>query len=69
MLITVSNHAHHKDPKKFINTNHYVVKKQLTPKLKINDNFVNDLINDQLKGSAKFSVNLAESSTSLMQNL
>jgi hypothetical protein len=29
--------VHHKNERKFIVTNHYVVKKQLTPKLKIKD--------------------------------
>lgn len=52
--------VHHKDQRKFIDTNHYVVKKQLTAKLKIKDNFVNDLIDDQLKGYRKIISELGE---------
>ncbi|KAA8476260.1 integrase-like protein [Arcticibacter tournemirensis] len=52
--------VHHKDQRKFIDTNHYVVKKQLTAKLKIKDNFVIDLIDDQLKGYRKIIGELGE---------
>jgi hypothetical protein len=45
--------VYHKNERKFIDTNYYVVKKQLNTKLKIKDNFVNDLIDDQLKGYRK----------------
>ncbi|MBT2560070.1 site-specific integrase [Pedobacter sp. ISL-68] len=52
--------VHHKDQRKFIDTNHYVVKKQLTAKMKVKDNFVNDLIDDQLKGYRKVISELGE---------
>jgi len=51
---------HHKDQRKFIDTNHYLVRKKLTTKLKIKDGFVNDLIDDQLKGYHKVISELGE---------
>jgi hypothetical protein len=52
--------VHHKNQRKFIDTNHYVVKKQLTGKMKIKDNFVNNLIDEQLKGYRKIISELGE---------
>jgi len=52
--------VHHKDQRKFIDTSHFVVKKQLTAKLKIKDNFVNELIEDQLRSYRKVIGELGE---------
>ena len=52
--------VHHKNQRKFIDTSHYVVKKQLTVKLKLKDNFVNNLIDEQLKGYRKIISELGE---------
>ena len=52
--------VHHKDQRKFIDTNHYVVKKQLTPKLKIKDRFITDLIDEQLRDYRKMIGELGE---------
>ncbi|RZL61705.1 MAG: recombinase [Pedobacter sp.] len=52
--------VHHKNQRKFIDTNHYVVKKQLTGKMKIKDNFFNNLIDEQLKGYRKIISELGE---------
>lgn len=41
---------HHKDERRYINTNHYLVKKQLTAELKIKDRFIADLVETQLIG-------------------
>lgn len=41
---------HHNNQRKYIDTVHYVVKKQLNAKMKIKDIFINDLIDEQLKG-------------------
>ncbi|RDC57322.1 recombinase [Pedobacter chinensis] len=38
----------HKDQRRYINTNHYLVGKQLTSKLKIKDRFIADLVERQL---------------------
>ncbi len=51
---------HHKSDRRYIDIVHYVVKKQLTAKMKINDSFVNDLIDDQLRGYRKVISELGE---------
>lgn len=51
---------HHKSDRRYLDTVHYVVKKQLTAKMKIKDGFVNDLIDDQLKGYRKAITELGE---------
>jgi len=43
----------HKNQRRYIDTVHYVVKKQLTSKLGLKDDFVNDLIHEQLKACRK----------------
>lgn len=45
--------VHHKNQRKFIDTNHYVVNKQLTAKFKIKDRFIIDLIDEQLRDYRK----------------
>ncbi len=40
--------VHHKGERKFIDTNHYVVKKQLTKDFKIKDPFIVEKLNRQL---------------------
>ena len=52
--------VHHKGQRKYIDTVHYVVKKQLTAKMKIKDNFVNDLVEQQLRGYRKIISELGE---------
>jgi integrase len=52
--------VHHKDQRKFIDTNHYVVNKQLTAKLKIKDRFIIDLIDEQLRDYRKLISELGE---------
>ncbi|MFD2964334.1 MULTISPECIES: site-specific integrase [Olivibacter] len=52
--------VHHNNQRKYIDTVHYVVKKQLTAKMKIKDNFVNNLIDEQLKGYRKVISELGE---------
>lgn len=52
--------VHHKSQRKYIDTSHYVVKKQLTAKMTIKDNFVNDLLYEQLKGYRKIISELGE---------
>lgn len=52
--------VHHNNQRKYIDTVHYVVKKQLTAKMKIKDNFINDLIDEQLKGYRKIISELGE---------
>lgn len=52
--------VHHKNQKKYIDTVHYVVKKQLTSKMTIKDDFVNDLVYEQLKGYRKTISELGE---------
>ena len=52
--------VYHKEERKFIDTSHFLVKRQLTPKLKIKDNFINDLIEDQLRGYRKVIGELGE---------
>lgn len=39
---------YHKDERRFIHTNHYLIGKQLTPKLKIKDKFIADLVEREL---------------------
>ncbi|PPL02462.1 site-specific integrase [Parapedobacter indicus] len=41
--------VHHKSERKFIDTNHYVVKKQLTKDYKIKDSFIADKVEQQLR--------------------
>jgi len=41
--------VHHKNERKFIDTNHYVVKKQLTKDYKIKDPFIADKVEQQLR--------------------
>src|SRR5690606_32903372 len=41
--------VHHKGVRKFIDTNHYVVKKQLTNDFKIKDSFVIEKVDRQLR--------------------
>jgi len=50
----------HKSQRRYIDTVHYVVKKQLTSKLCLKDNFVNDLVHEQLKGYRKAISELGE---------
>ncbi|WP_313491387.1 site-specific integrase [Sphingobacterium multivorum] len=45
--------VYHKGERKFLDTNHYVVQKQLTKDKKIKDTFVLDKLNDQLKDYRK----------------
>ncbi|WP_113663442.1 site-specific integrase [Pedobacter nanyangensis] len=52
--------VHHKAQRKYIDTVHYVVKKQLTTKMKIKDIFVNDLVEQQLRGYRKIISELGE---------
>jgi integrase len=52
--------VHHNNQRKYLDTVHYVVKKQLTPKMKIKDSFVNDLVDQQLKGYRKIISELGE---------
>ncbi|RQO79087.1 recombinase [Pedobacter sp. KBW01] len=52
--------VHHKSQRKYFDTVHYVVKKQLTAKLKIKDSFVNDLVDEQLKGYRRIISELGE---------
>jgi integrase len=52
--------VHHKDQRKFIDTNHFVVSKQLTAKLKIKDRFITDLIDEQLRDYRKLISELGE---------
>ncbi|PYF68413.1 site-specific integrase [Pedobacter nutrimenti] len=52
--------VHHNNQRKYIDTVHYVVKKQLTTKMKIKDIFINDLIDEQLKGYRKVISELGE---------
>lgn len=52
--------VHHNKQRKYMDTVHYVVKKQLTTKMKIKDSFVNDLIDQQLKGYRKIISELGE---------
>jgi integrase len=52
--------VHHKSDRRYFDTVHYVVKKQLTAKMKIKDSFVNDLVDEQLKGYRKVISELGE---------
>lgn len=52
--------VHHKNQRKYIDTAHYVVKKQLTTKMKIKDTFINDLVEDQLRGCRRIISDLGE---------
>ncbi|MFN0291923.1 site-specific integrase [Pedobacter helvus] len=52
--------VHHKSDRRYLDTVHFVVKKQLTAKMKIKDSFVNDLIDEQLKGYRKVISELGE---------
>lgn len=52
--------VHHNNQRKYIDTVHYLVKKQLTTKMKIKDIFINDLIDEQLKGYRKVISELGE---------
>jgi integrase len=52
--------VHHNNQRKYIDTVHYVVKKQLTAKMKIKDTFINDLVDQQLKGYRKIISELGE---------
>ena len=45
--------VHHKSERKFIDTNHFVVKKQLTKDLKIKDPFIADKVEQQLRDYRK----------------
>ncbi len=45
--------VHRKGQRKFLDTNHYVVRKQQTAKLTNKANFVNDLIDEQLRDYRK----------------
>jgi integrase len=51
---------HHKSDRRYLDTVHYVVKKQLTAKMKIKDSFINDLVDEQLKGYRKVISELGE---------
>jgi hypothetical protein len=52
--------VHHKDQRRYIDTAHYLVKKQLTAKLKIKDRFITDLIDEQLRDYRKIISELSE---------
>jgi len=52
--------VHHKGQRKFLDTSHFVVKKQLTPQLKIKDRFITDLIDEQLRDYRKIISELGE---------
>ncbi|WGQ10790.1 site-specific integrase [Pedobacter gandavensis] len=52
--------VHHKSDRRYFDTVHYVVKKQLTAKMRIKDSFVNDLVDEQLKGYRKVISELGE---------
>jgi len=52
--------VHHMNQRRYIDTAHYVVKRQLTSKMKVKDDFVNDLIYEQLKGYRKVISELGE---------
>jgi len=45
--------VHHKSERKFIDTNHYVVKKQLTKDYRIKDPFIADKVEQQLRDYRK----------------
>lgn len=45
--------VHHKSERKFIDTNHFVVKKQLTKDFKIKDSFIADKVEQQLRDYRK----------------
>ncbi|APU95072.1 hypothetical protein K2F45_27165 [Sphingobacterium siyangense] len=45
--------VYHKGERKFIDTNHYVVNKQLTKDYRIKDPFINELVEKQLKDYRK----------------
>ncbi|WP_239018536.1 hypothetical protein [Sphingobacterium corticibacterium] len=44
---------HHKDQRKYLDTNHYVVKKQLTKDYKVKDPFIADKVEQQLRDYRK----------------
>lgn len=52
--------VHHNNQRRYIDTVHYVVKKQLTTKMKIKDNFVEELIDKQVKSYRKVISELGE---------
>ncbi|MET3114162.1 hypothetical protein AAKU52_001895 [Pedobacter sp. CG_S7] len=49
----VKIYVHHKDQRKSFDTDHYLVKKQLTAKFNINDIFIADLVDEDLRDYRK----------------
>lgn len=45
--------VHHNEQRKYFDTAHYLVKKQLTVKMVVKDEFINDLLYQQLRGYRK----------------